>query len=72
MDLTGIKETCSLSHASVSRASTMQRSRFKREGTYIHLKLKYVDICQNPAQYYKANYPSIKMKERKKKKETIA
>ena len=71
MDLTGIKN-CSLSHASVSRASTTQRSRFKREGTYVYLMLMYVDIWQKPTQYYKANYPSIKMKERKKNKETIA
>ena len=35
--------------------------RFKREGTYVYLRLIHVDVRQEPTQYCKViNYPSIK------------
>ena len=36
--------------------------RFKREGTYVYLRLIHVDVWQKPTQYYKAIILRLKKK----------
>ena len=43
------------------------RGRFRREGTYVYLRLIHVDVWQKPIQYCKAIILQLK-KEKKKKK----
>ena len=42
------------------------RGRFRREGTYVYLRLIHVDVWQKPIQYCKAIILQLK-KEKKKK-----
>ena len=43
--------------------------RFKREGTWVYLRLIHADVWQKPTQYYKAIILQLKINKRKKKKE---
>ena len=46
------------------------RGRFRREGTYVYLRLIHVDVWQKPIQYCKAIFLQLK-KEKKKNKKLI-
>ena len=43
--------------------------RFKKEGTYVYLRLFHADTWQKPTQYYKAIILQLKINKLKKKKE---
>ena len=42
--------------------------RFKRDGTYVYLRLIHVDVWQKPTKFYKAIILQLKSKQIKKRK----
>ena len=47
------------------------RGRFKREKTYVYLRLIHVDVWQKPTQYYKSIILQLKISKLKKRTDII-